>query len=119
MIVEPMAYLFQRPSYHRRFGCGSGRSPTLPEGLVFKVRATLPSHCSIAWRIGVERAIVDVHRWPTRSRRASPSGAQRIPGSRQAIRKLLDRRRIGARLPLIGDDPFLICDTDAFSIEPR
>jgi N-acetyl-alpha-D-muramate 1-phosphate uridylyltransferase len=95
---------------------------TLPKPLV-KVRGrTLIDHClDRLAESGVERAIVNVHWLADQieahlAKRRTPKIV--ISDERS---KLLDQGGgIKRALPLIGDDPFLICNTDAFWVEgPR
>jgi MurNAc alpha-1-phosphate uridylyltransferase len=96
---------------------------TLPKPLVKVGGRALIDHClDRLAESGVERAIVNVHWLADRieahlaKRRAPPKIL--ISDERS---KLLDQGGgIKLALPKIGDDPFLICNTDAFWIEgPR
>jgi MurNAc alpha-1-phosphate uridylyltransferase len=95
---------------------------TLPKPLV-KVRGrTLIDHClDRLVESGVERAIVNVH-WLADQIEAhlSKRRAPEIVISDERSQLLDQGGGIKRALPLIGEDPFLICNTDAFWIEgPR
>jgi MurNAc alpha-1-phosphate uridylyltransferase len=106
-------------------GLGTRMRPiteTLPKPLV-KVRGrTLIDHClDRLAESGVERAIVNVH-WladQIEAHLAKRRAPQILISDERS--KLLDQGGgIKRALPMIGDDPFLICNTDAFWIEgPR
>jgi N-acetyl-alpha-D-muramate 1-phosphate uridylyltransferase len=95
---------------------------TLPKPLITIRGRTLIDHClDRLAESGVERAIVNVHWLADQieahlAKRRTPKIV--ISDERS---KLLDQGGgIKRALPLIGDDPFLICNTDAFWIEgPR
>ena len=95
---------------------------TLPKPLVKVGGRTLIDHClDRLAENGVERAIVNVHWLADQieahlAKRRSPKIV--ISDERS---KLLDQGgAIKRAVPMIGDDPFLICNTDAFWIEgPR
>lgn len=95
---------------------------TLPKPLVKVAGKTLIDHClDRLAEAGVERAIVNVHY------RADQIEAHLAARRRPEIivsderGKLLDQGGgIKKVLPLIGDEPFLLCNTDAFWLEgPR
>src|SRR5580658_3679990 len=95
---------------------------TLPKPLVKVSGKTLIDHCLDRFaEAGVERAIVNVHY------RADQIEAHLAKRRRPQIiisderEKLLDQGGgIKKALPLIGDDPFFLCNTDAFWLEgPR
>jgi N-acetyl-alpha-D-muramate 1-phosphate uridylyltransferase len=95
---------------------------TLPKPLV-KVRGrTLIDHClDRLAESGVERAVVNVH-WLADQIEAhlAERRAPKILISDERSNLLDQGGGIKRALPLIGDDPFLICNTDAFWIEgPR
>ncbi len=95
---------------------------TLPKPLV-KVRGrTLIDHClDRLAESGVERAIVNVH-WLADQIEAHLANrrAPKILISDERSNLLDQGGGIKRARPLIGDDPFLICNTDAFWIEgPR
>jgi MurNAc alpha-1-phosphate uridylyltransferase len=95
---------------------------TLPKPLVTVHGRTLIDHClDRLSENGVETAIVNVH-WladqieARLARRTRP----RIVVSDERDKLLDQGGGIKRVLPLIGDDPFLVCNTDAFWIEgPR
>src|ERR1700733_6488954 len=95
---------------------------TLPKPLITIRGRTLIDHClDRLAESGVERAIVNVH-WladQIEAHLAKRRAPEVIISDERA--KLLDPGGgIKRALPLIGDDPFLICNTDAFWIEgPR
>jgi MurNAc alpha-1-phosphate uridylyltransferase len=106
-------------------GLGARMRPlteTLPKPLVKVAGKTLIDHCLDRFaEAGVERAIVNVH-WladQIESHLASREKPQIIVSDERA--RLLDQGgAIKRALPLIGHEPFFLCNTDAFWIEgPR
>jgi MurNAc alpha-1-phosphate uridylyltransferase len=95
---------------------------TLPKPLVEVHGRTLIDYClDRLAENGVERAIVNVHWLADRveahlARRRAP----KVLISDERTQLLDQGGGVKRALPLIGDDPFLICNTDAFWIEgPR
>ena len=91
----------------------------LPKPLVKVAGAPLIDHClDPLERAGVERAVVNVHYLPN-SIEEHLSGRKRpkiLISDERA--KLLDQGGgIKKALPLLGEAPFLVCNTDAFWIE--
>jgi MurNAc alpha-1-phosphate uridylyltransferase len=109
------------------FAAGLGKrmrpiTDTLPKPLVKVGGRALIDHClNRLAECGVERAVVNVH-WLAEQIEAHLA-ARRSPKIfiSDERSKLLDQGGgIKRALPMIGDDPFLICNTDAFWIEgPR
>ncbi len=109
------------------FAAGLGQrmrpiSETLPKPLIKVGGRTLIDHCLDRLAAdGVETAIVNVHWLADRieahlARRERP----RIVVSDERDKLLDQGGGIKRALPLIGDQPFLVCNTDAFWIEgPR
>ncbi len=95
---------------------------TLPKPLITVRGRTLIDHClDRLAESGVERAIVNVH-WLADQIEAhlAKRRAPKIVISDERSKLLDQGGGIKRALPLIGDDPFLICNTDAFWIEgPR
>jgi MurNAc alpha-1-phosphate uridylyltransferase len=94
----------------------------LPKPLIKVGGRTLIDHClDRLAEIGVDRAIVNVHWLADQieahlAKRRSP----RIVISDERSKLLDQGGAIKRAAPMIGDDPFLICNTDAFWIEgPR
>jgi N-acetyl-alpha-D-muramate 1-phosphate uridylyltransferase len=109
------------------FAAGLGKrmrpiTDALPKPLVKVGGRTLIDHClDRLAENGVERAIVNVH-WladQIEAHLAKRRSPKIIVSDERS--KLLDQGGgIKRALPMIGDDPFLICNTDAFWIEgPR
>src|SRR5271166_2803288 len=95
----------------------------LPKPLVKVGGRTLIDHClDRLAENGVERAIVNVH-WladQIEAHLAARRGPPKIVISDERAMLLDQGGGIKRALPMIGDDPFLICNTDAFWIEgPR
>src|SRR5271166_2066856 len=95
----------------------------LPKPLVKVGGRTLIDHClDRLAENGVERAIVNVH-WLADQIEAHLAGRRTPPKiiiSDERATLLDQGGGIKRALPMIGDDPFLICNTDAFWIEgPR
>ncbi len=115
------------PSTAMVFAAGLGArmrpiTDTLPKPLVRVAGAALIDHCLDRFaENGVERAIVNVH-WladQIAAHLANRAKPQLVISDERAL--LLDQgggiKRI---LPLLGDEPFFLCNTDAFWIEgPR
>jgi N-acetyl-alpha-D-muramate 1-phosphate uridylyltransferase len=106
-------------------GLGARMRPitdTLPKPLVKVAGKALIDHCLDRFaEAGVERAIVNVH-WLAEQIEAHLALGQRLGIVISDERaKLLDQGGgIKRALPLIGDAPFFLCNTDAFWIEgPR
>jgi MurNAc alpha-1-phosphate uridylyltransferase len=106
-------------------GLGTRMRPitdTTPKPLVKVGAKTLIDHCldRLAGN-GVERAIVNVH-WHADQIEAhlAPRRSPRIVVSDERAKLLDQGGGVKRALPIIGRDPFLLCNTDAFWIEgPR
>jgi MurNAc alpha-1-phosphate uridylyltransferase len=106
-------------------GLGARMRPitlTLPKPLVEVAGKALIDHCLDRFaENGVERAIVNVH-WLANQIEAhlAPRRRPEVAISDERDRLLDQGGGIKKALPRIGDDPFFLCNTDAFWIEgPR